>query len=136
MTKIVRLNSSTPLVQASDSPSATPLLQLAEHIKSLKAGNSINATPERVRQSHSTAEEPITIRIRRRAETLHDSTTPNKPGEISWAVELPQGVVPDTSVKTPLTFKERSEIERNAKNRSRHCHESVANKYGNLPPQT
>ena len=37
-------------------------------IKALKAAHSIEATPQRVRQKHSTAEEPVTARIRRRQE--------------------------------------------------------------------
>lgn len=45
-------------------PSAS---ELAEKIKALKAANSIEATPQRARQKHSTAEEPVTARIRRRA---------------------------------------------------------------------
>ena len=43
---------------------------LAERIKALKAVHSIEATPQRTRQKHSTAEEPITARIRRRTEAL------------------------------------------------------------------
>jgi len=40
--------------------------ELANRIKSLKAAHSIDATPQRVRQKHSTAEEPITARILRK----------------------------------------------------------------------
>lgn len=50
--------------------------ELAERIKALKAANSIDGTPQRVRQNHSTAEEPITARIRRRTETDHTSDQP------------------------------------------------------------
>src|ERR1700690_1351980 len=42
--------------------------ELAEQIKSLKAAHSIEATPQRARQKHSSAEEPVTARIRRRQE--------------------------------------------------------------------
>ena len=38
--------------------------ELAERIKALKAANTIEATPQRDRQKHSSAEEPITARIR------------------------------------------------------------------------
>jgi hypothetical protein len=43
---------------------------LAEKIKALKASHTIEATPQRVRQKHSTAEEPVTARIRRRTESI------------------------------------------------------------------
>ncbi len=44
--------------------------ELADKIKALKAANSIEAAPQRARQKHSTAEEPITARIRRRSPVL------------------------------------------------------------------
>ena len=40
--------------------------QLAERIKALKSAHTIDAMPQRERQKHSSAEEPITARIRRR----------------------------------------------------------------------
>src|SRR5205085_8202 len=46
------------------------LSELAERIKALKAANTIAATPERVCQRASSAEEPVTARIRRRTETI------------------------------------------------------------------
>jgi hypothetical protein len=42
--------------------------ELAERIKELKAGHTVEATPQRVGRNHSTAEEPVTTRIRRRSE--------------------------------------------------------------------
>src|SRR5207249_4154958 len=39
--------------------------ELAERIKSLKAANTIEATPERAGTRRSSAEEPVTARIRR-----------------------------------------------------------------------
>ena len=45
-------------------------------IKALKAAHSIEATPQRVRQKQSSAEEPVTARIRRRTETAHNSRGP------------------------------------------------------------
>ncbi|HLW68692.1 MAG TPA: helicase-related protein, partial [Gemmataceae bacterium] len=51
-------------------PSAS---ELAEKIKALKAANTIEATPQRVRQKQSSAEEPVTARIRRRQEAIHAS---------------------------------------------------------------
>ncbi len=44
--------------------------ELADCIKALKAANSIEVAPQRVRQRQSTAEEPVTARIRRRSEDL------------------------------------------------------------------
>jgi hypothetical protein len=60
--------------------------EIAEKIKSLKAAHNIEATPQRVRQKHSTAEEPITARICRRtdAATLSDQAVGDvalEPGE-------------------------------------------------------
>jgi len=42
--------------------------ELAESVKALKAANTIDATPQRDRQKRSTAEEPVTTRIRKRQE--------------------------------------------------------------------
>ena len=44
--------------------------ELAARIKAIKAAHNIEATPQRVRQKQSSAEEPITRRIRRRAEAV------------------------------------------------------------------
>ena len=43
---------------------------LAEQIKALKAAHTIEATPERAGKRRIAAEEPVTARIRRRAETI------------------------------------------------------------------
>ena len=59
------LSASSHQADKEEGPSAS---DLAEKIKALKAANSIEATPQRARQKHSTAEEPITARIRRRQE--------------------------------------------------------------------
>jgi hypothetical protein len=58
----------------SDDESGPSAFGLADKIKALKAANTIEAAPQRVRQKHSTAEEPITARIRRRAEATPAST--------------------------------------------------------------
>lgn len=55
-----------------EGPSAS---ELAEKIKSLKLANSVEATPQRARQKHSSAEEPIVARIRRRTGSSDDSGT-------------------------------------------------------------
>jgi hypothetical protein len=58
----------------SDDESGPNAFGLADKIKALKAANTIEATPQRVRQKHSTAEEPVTARIRRRAEATPTSS--------------------------------------------------------------
>jgi N12 class adenine-specific DNA methylase len=47
-----------------------PVCELAEKIKTLKAANTIEAAPERVGKRCSSAEEPVTARIRRRTEAI------------------------------------------------------------------
>jgi N12 class adenine-specific DNA methylase len=44
--------------------------ELAGRIKAIKAAHGVEAAPQRVRQKHSSSEEPITARIRRLTETL------------------------------------------------------------------
>ena len=86
-----------------DGPSVS---EMAEKIKALKAANSIDAAPQRVRQKHSTAEEPITARIRRRAE----STTASGSAEEADAIP-----VAGTTQQPPMTFQERLAAQRQNK---------------------
>ena len=51
--------------------------EIAAQVKALKAAHNIEATPQRVRQKHSAAEEPVTARIRRRAEAAPTSDQAN-----------------------------------------------------------
>jgi N12 class adenine-specific DNA methylase len=91
--------------------------ELAERINALKAANSTDTTPQRVRQKHSTSEEPITTRIRRRTETRPTSTSPIEPDDESWPETSPSSPsAQDSSLKSPLTFQERSAVERQGKN--------------------
>jgi N12 class adenine-specific DNA methylase len=60
----IKLSASAQGTSDDSGPSTS---ELAERIKSLRAGNTIEAAPQRTRQTHTTAEEPITARIRRRA---------------------------------------------------------------------
>ena len=114
--------------------------ELAERIKTLKAAHSIEATPQRVRQKHSSAEEPVTARIRRRTEALpasvpaieHDAVesptvTPLPPE--STAQAIPEDLTPpgipsdhpattqDSSTKPKMTFQERIAMQRRWKER-------------------
>ncbi len=79
--------------------------ELADRIKALKAANNIDVTPQRIRQKHSSAEEPVTTRIRRR------TTAPRTSDQ---AVERDVAPEPNqTSTATlPLTFQERITAER------------------------
>ncbi len=56
------------LSQATPQPGTTPVSELAERIKALKAVHTIDATPERTTRRRLAAEEPVTARIRRRSE--------------------------------------------------------------------
>jgi len=98
----------------SEGPSVS---EMAERVKALKAANSIEVTPQRDRQKHSTAEEPITARIRRRKEAIPAS-------ESTMAVEAaseagaapPQEPSQSSPTKPQITFQERIILERQSKN--------------------
>ena len=85
--------------------------EMAEKIKALKAPHNIEATPQRARQKHSTAEEPITARIRRRVEgnasNQANGSTAGPEKETSVPSELPEN-----SDTAPMTFQERITIQR------------------------
>jgi hypothetical protein len=76
------------------------VFDLAEKIKTLKAAHTIEATPQRIRQKHSNAEEPVTAQILRRQETrpVSDHAT-GQNAEIL--------ATPHDSAATQLTFQER-----------------------------
>jgi hypothetical protein len=87
-----------------EGPSAS---ELAEKIKALKAANTIEATPQRVRQKHSTAEEPVTARIRRRNEAVPASAAPGQSDATASAgTDLPP-VSTANSPSKPITFQDR-----------------------------
>jgi hypothetical protein len=93
--------------------------ELAVRIKTLKAAHSIDATPQRVRQKHSSAEEPVTARIRRRTVTIPASDQAIGPDvNASGAGEsLPPASAENSSVKPPMTFQERIAMERRRNDR-------------------
>jgi len=96
-----------------EGPSAS---ELADKIKALKAANSIEATPQRVRQKHSTAEEPITARIRRRTEASLSSDQSGESNDVPEAESVPPPAASqDSSDKPPMTFQERIALERKQK---------------------
>lgn len=82
--------------------------ELADQIKSLKAGHSVDAVPHRVRQKHSAAEEPIAARIRRRTGA---APVPNHADINDAMPELPE----NPAATPPLTFQERIINERQPK---------------------
>ncbi|MFZ1935269.1 MAG: DEAD/DEAH box helicase family protein [Thermoguttaceae bacterium] len=57
------------------SDSQPSVSELAEKIRAFKGAHSIEATPQRIRQKQSSAEEPVTARIRRRIEAVPVSDT-------------------------------------------------------------
>lgn len=62
--------------QVQDEETKPSVAELAEKIKTLKASHNVEAAPQRVRQKQSTAEVPVTARIRRRGERNLTSTPP------------------------------------------------------------
>ena len=99
--------------QMQDDDAGPSVSELAEKIKSLKAAHSIEATPQRVRQKQSTAEEPVTARIRRRTESVSASDQDVQPDAASPAGEtMPPAAGENSSSKPQLSFQERIAMER------------------------
>lgn len=95
-----------------DDDEGPSVAEMAEKIKTLKAGHNIDATPQRARQKHSTAEEPVTARIRRRAERNFASHShAGTESEVAQPPAMPQ----DSSGNPPKTFQERIALERKPK---------------------
>ena len=61
------LSAAAPASEAEQGPS---VVELAERIKALKAGHNVEAVPPRATKRATSAEEPVTVRIRRRAEAI------------------------------------------------------------------
>lgn len=103
--------------------------ELAEQIKALRAGNSVEATPQRTEKRRSSAEEPVTARIRRRSEAVavsdqalvidaaspsgpplpSESTSLANPGQVTSpeTPSLDNGTTQDVSVPPETTHLER-----------------------------
>jgi len=84
---------------ASDPEDATQptVSEIAEQIKALKAAHTIEATPERLaRRRSSTAEEPVTARIRRKTPAIPASAPAIQP--VSAAVSAPPSPPPESTV--------------------------------------
>jgi len=90
--------------------------ELAKKIKAIKAAHTIEATPQRIRKKHSSAEETITARIRRRHEvnpTPDQAVAPGAEPATEPAVSMEPSQ--DSSTRPPMTFQERLAIERQRK---------------------
>lgn len=107
------LSTSAHQAEEGEGPSAS---ELAEQIKALKAANTIEATSQRDRHKHSTAEEPITARIRRRQ---GEHAVANQAVESDALAETgaapPSQEQQDSPSKSPMTFQERIALERQQK---------------------
>jgi hypothetical protein len=77
------------LSQATPEPGTPPVSELAERIKSLKAAHTIDAAPERTAPRRIAAEEPVTARIRRRAEAAPAIEPSVEPEPAATPVEIP-----------------------------------------------
>ena len=60
--------------------------ELADQIKTLRAAHTIEGTPQRIRQKHSSAEEPVTARILRRPQAA--SVTDDEEEEGAWTLKM------------------------------------------------
>jgi len=101
-------------VYQSDKEEGPSVSEMAEKIKALKTAHSIEATPQRARQKHSTAEEPVTARIRRRTEANPASDQAIQPDTAASEADLPPAAG-ENSPSKPMTFQERLAMERQGK---------------------
>jgi N12 class adenine-specific DNA methylase len=105
------LSGGNPDSDEDDGPSA---FGMADKIKALKASNTIETTPDRIRQKHSTAEEPVTARIRRRTEANPVSAQAIKPDATRDTV--PSSATAEDLPDAPaMTFGNRIVLERQQK---------------------
>ncbi len=86
--------------------------QLAERIKALKSAHTIEATPQRERQKHDSAEEPIAARIRRRVETISASEPVVPPATPGAAQKPASGPETAQAAKPQITFQQHIEMQR------------------------
>ncbi len=89
--------------------------ELAEKIKTLKAAHNVEATPQRIRQKQLTAEEPVTARIRKRAEgSAANQVIPSD--DASRPNSAPQAnSTEDSSTNPSVRFQERIDQDRQRK---------------------
>jgi len=108
------LSGKTPEPGSEPPPSVS---DLAERIKAIKSAHNIEPTPQRVRQKQSTAEEPVTARIRRRTKLVHVADLVHQPDTPALASEpsLPPESARNSSGEPQMTFQERILQERQCK---------------------
>ncbi len=100
-------------VQANGEEGKPAATELAERIKSLKAAHTIDATPQRDRPKTTSAEEPVTARIRRRQETNTAFSQPHGIVEARGAETISRPTEAEaSSPKLRLSFRERLTRER------------------------
>jgi hypothetical protein len=97
----------------SDDETGPDSFGVADKIKSLKAANTIENTPQRVQSKQATAEEPITARIRKRQEA-NSASDQSVEGDVSPEPSAlqPPAAGDDSSALQPMTFQERIAMER------------------------
>ena len=90
--------------------------ELAGKIKALKAANTIEGTPQHTRQKHTTAEEPITTRIRKRQEanTVAGEAVEAE-GEVGGGEALPPTSAEDSAGKPAMSLQKRIALDRRRK---------------------
>ena len=99
-----------------DNEEGPSVSEMAGKIKALKAAHNIEATPQRHRQKHSSAEEPVTARIRRRVEAIPPSNhTTDSDAAPETRASVPSEPPQNTASKSPTTFQERINQERKQK---------------------
>ncbi|MGH9644999.1 MAG: hypothetical protein ACRD3Q_21560, partial [Terriglobales bacterium] len=89
--------------------------EIAERIKALKSAHNIEATQQRTQQKKSTAEEPVTARIRRRAEASSASLPAKEAECVSGAGEVLPQESGENSLSKPMTFQKRLMMQRHGK---------------------
>ena len=103
-----------------DGPSVS---ELAERIKALKAAHTIESTPQRTGQRQASAEEPITLRIQRRAASVPAPNGAGEPDSGTKAEDLSvQRSIQDSSTNRPISYQERLSAERQFKNEGHRPH--------------
>jgi hypothetical protein len=98
--------------------------ELAARIKAIKAAHNIEATPQRVRQKQSSAEEPITRRIRRRAEAV----------PVSNAATPPDAPMPEAETSPSVDSTEQVSVKDDSP-REFSSNYAGMSRYGTLKPQ-
>ena len=91
------------LSQATPEPGTPTVAELAERIRSLKAAHTIDAAPERTAPRRIAAEEPVTARIRRRAEAMPAALPPADPTPVEPAAVANHEEAPASAVAAKHT---------------------------------